>query len=237
MITTKKAGLFRSLRIALAIGHEPFIEIHGRRFLTDGIYRHGADAFDGAGQRVYCAGIDDGGALVALGRTPRNSRHARCRVWLTADELRRRDPSALPPRQRALYFDAIDEIDPDGPFRNVLEADDARCGQMPPEPCIISRGCLSPPDDEEGRVARDWAQYCARHDFEASSLRRILAELYHLTGARPVLDGRRIVVGDVRLPLPRQHHNHMVYRGLRGIFRGDSNTSERIDALFERAAR
>jgi hypothetical protein len=237
MITTKKAGLFRSLRIALAIGHEPFIEIHGPQFLDAvEVWRHGADAVDARGERVYCAGIS-GRTLVALGRTPKNSAGAPCHRWLTADELRRRDPSRLPPRQRALYFDAIDEIDPDGPFRGVLEADEARCGQMPPEPCIISRGCLSPPDDEEGRVARDWAQYCARHDFEASSLRRILAELYHLTGTRPVLDGRRIVVGDVRLPLPRQHHNHMVYRGLRGIFRGDSNTSERIDALFERAAR
>jgi len=111
MITTKKAGLFRNLRIALAIGHESFIEIHGPQFLAEGIYRHGADAVDARGERVYCAGIS-GRTLVALGVTPESSRHSTCRRWLTVEELRSMSPARLDARARALYFDAIGATDP-----------------------------------------------------------------------------------------------------------------------------
>jgi len=107
-----KAGLFHNLRTALQKGDAATVAAIGPQFFfADGVYRHGEEALDGAGQRVYNAGLN-GSALVTLGRTPENSRHSTCRRWLTVAELRRMDPSRLDAGQRALYFEAIGAADP-----------------------------------------------------------------------------------------------------------------------------
>jgi hypothetical protein len=107
-----KSGIFHNLRIALQKGDAATVAAIGQQFFfADGVYRLGDTALNTRGERVFNAGVD-GGALVALGRTPENSRHSTCRRWLTAAELRRMDPSRLDAGQRALYFEAIGAADP-----------------------------------------------------------------------------------------------------------------------------
>jgi hypothetical protein len=68
-----KSGIFHNLRIALRRGDAATVASIGPQFFfADGVYRLGEEALNGAGQRVYNAGLN-GSALITLGARPRTA--------------------------------------------------------------------------------------------------------------------------------------------------------------------